>query len=144
MGYYTRMDGDIKITPPITYKEFVQAGYDLGTKEYGNWLPLKDGYHEFGFNIETRNEVTDTGRLQVIWAEWISPADDDTKAYGWKKAFDVLLVDFGANHQFTGVVMCYGEEGGDVWRIVWRDNKPVQEQPELRWPEGDLTKLLRR
>lgn len=38
-------------------------------------------------------------------------------------AGDVRLAGFTFNHVFNGEIMAYGEEPGDVWKLVVRDNK---------------------
>lgn len=140
MGYYTRISGEIHIDPPITYGELVAAEYDLSElKLRGGWLPL-DGGWEIGFDVDREEVNTGEGVLTTYVTDTITPSDDETKAYNLTKCLEDVVATFG-NHSFTGTLLCYGEEGGDIWRVVVGNGEVLEQHPELRWPTGETTKL---
>lgn len=149
MGYYSRLSGGFKIDPPITYREFVDAGYDMEditSRTYSdNTLDLLDGWGElyFTLDIETEQRVEDEGEVTVrkITSSRIDAYDDQMKAYELSKSVSRLVKDFGSTHTFSGTVMVHGEEDGDIWRIRFQDNEALEERPSLQWPDGSVTKL---
>lgn len=150
MGYYSHAQGSVKITPPITYKELIDAGYDIeNAKTNQGWDPfdygltLRDGWGELFFQLETENRDTDSGRLQVIWTDTINANDESMKMYEIVKSAQTAVRDFGDTHSFHGTVIVFGEEGGDIWRLRFDGGNVYEEHPELRWPDGSTSDVRR-
>lgn len=142
MGYYSRASGKLQLDPPITYKELVDAGYDVDNPPYGhNELPLKDGWQELYFYLRRDVRVKDEGRLEVITTSEVLPTDESQKMYGIYDSVKRLVSDFGGTHRITGAITIYGEEEGDISRIRIVDNEVIDERPKLLWPDGTESNL---
>jgi hypothetical protein len=142
MGYYSRLSGGFDIEPPITYKEFLAAGYSeeaLVTPKVD--LDIQGGYGELFFTINRERVKTDDGYTVAVWCDRIDPYDDQLKAYGVNDTIKHLEAVFGPTHTFTGTVRIFGEEDGDIWRIRADGSKFITEHPKLVWPDGSTSSL---
>jgi hypothetical protein len=128
MGYYSRMRGQIVISPPLSWSELQQVS---------DFLPGVPESKERLIRIElsTRHEETDQGTLTIKTGVSVVPTwDDEIKAYSIEKDMKDL---FGSTvfegHRLTGHILVLGEEQGDVTRF---DGTGVGEKAELRCPDG--------
>lgn len=144
MGYYSRLSGSVSISPFIGYLELKNAGYDLDKKNYREEIELLGGYGELYFELDTEAVDTMEGVLTRIAAVSVEVYDgDEMKAYGLVDSLMKVVADFGESHRFNGAIYVYGEEGGDIWRVLVDDNVVKEEHPQLIWPDGQSTKLGR-
>jgi hypothetical protein len=124
MGYNTSVTGEIRIEPPLAWREFKDspfAGRDMDVK----------------LRIDEETIDTDDGPLIRKTASAIVPAwEDSYKAY---KLIDHVqqAIDAFPGHTFTGRLECEGEENTDIWRVVIRDGRAVRIEPRIVWPDED-------
>ena len=124
MGYNTSVTGEIRIEPPLAWREFKDspfAGRDMDVK----------------LRIDEETVDTDDGPLIRKTASAIVPAwEDSYKAY---KLIDHVqqAIDAFPGHTFTGRLECEGEENTDIWRVVIRDGRAVRIEPRIVWPDED-------
>lgn len=124
MGYNTSVDGEIRIEPPLTWREFKDspfAGDDLDVK----------------LRIEAETVDTDDGRLMRKTAPALIPSwEEKYKAY---KLVDHVqqAIDAFPGHTFTGRLDCEGDDNGDLWRVVIRDGRAEKVVPRIVWPDED-------
>jgi Family of unknown function (DUF6205) len=124
MGYNTSVTGEIRIEPPLAWREFKDspfAGRDMDVK----------------LRIDEETVDTDDGPLIRKTASAIVPAwEDSYKAY---KLIEHVqqVIDAFPGHTFTGRLECEGEENTDLWRVVIRDGRAVRIEPRIVWPDED-------
>lgn len=124
MGYNTSVTGEIRIEPPLAWREFKDspfAGRDMDVK----------------LRIDEETVDTDDGPLIRKTASAIVPAwEDSYKAY---KLIEHVqqAIDAFPGHTFTGRLECEGEENTDLWRVVIRDGRAVRVEPRIVWPDED-------
>jgi hypothetical protein len=112
MGYTTTFDGAITITPPLNEAEKEKADY---------WYFCDD-------KIEG---------APSSYCQWeVSHKGDSLKWDGGEKFYKSLewmqwIIDQLPGHQFSGEIIAQGDEAGDVWKIVVKDNKA--ERKEKQW-----------
>jgi hypothetical protein len=143
VGYYTRLSGGFNIEPPITYGEFIAAGYneeDLVTPKKD--LDLLGGHGELFFTIQRTRQKTTVGYKVDVTCSRVDAYEDQMKCYGLSDSVKRLVVDFGRTHTFSGTVNAFGEEDGDIWRIKALVNgEMIEEHPKLVWPDGSTSSL---
>jgi hypothetical protein len=143
MGYESRLSGGFDIEPPITYREFITAGYDedqLVTPKLD--LDVKGGWGEIFFVMNRERVKTDDGYKVAVYSDRIECYEDSMKAYGLDDSIKHLQMTFTNDHKFSGSIRICGEEDGDIWRIRVQDNNTfVTEHPKLVWPDGSTTSL---
>lgn len=128
MGYYTSVEGEITITPPLTYVEFKDSPFNPKGTEYDDRMDVK---------LRIVEETIDTDEGQLIRRtapEVIAASGEAYKAYYLVEHVQ-KLIDNHPDHQFTGRLECNGEESGDLWRCVIRDGRAVKVEPQLIWPD---------
>lgn len=136
MGYYTRVTGEIRVTPPITWAEAKDT----------TWAQQGSGHYDRDFEFvlhmnEQDDETVIEGELvQVVRRTFtrVEPRwDDSYKAYYSKENLQ-QLVDAFPGHEWIGYLEGEGEgagDGPDIWRLYVRDGKVIEVRPELVWPE---------
>lgn len=153
MGYSTDFSGTISIQPPLNASEieYLQAfsdtrhmlrkegPYFIGDSEYDvltfnqpppgqpslwcNFQPSDDGtYLEWN-----GSEKTQEGKE---WIEYIINHFLKPGALA-KKTNIVCFRDFTFNHVCNGIMDAFGEDHGDVWRIVVKNNKVKHENGKI-------------
>ncbi|MGW0577317.1 DUF6205 family protein [Streptomyces sp. NPDC002920] len=129
MGYYTRVTGEIRIEPPLTWQEFKDSPFNPHSTEYDDSLDAKLLIHE-----ETVD--TDDGPLLRRTApELVAAHTDSYKAY--RLVEDVQkAIDTFTGHTFSGRLECKGEDGA-LWRVIVRDGRAQQVEPRIVWPDED-------
>lgn len=127
MGYSTRYDGAISITPPLTWAEIKNSPY-LPDKARGKGLDVK-------LRVIEENVETDDGTLTRRSADAIVPVTEDSY-----KGYDIVetvqkVIDSHPGHEFTGRFDCEGEDAADVWRLVVKNGRAVKVKAQIVWPE---------
>ncbi|MFK0062661.1 DUF6205 family protein [Streptomyces werraensis] len=124
MGYNTSVTGEIRIEPPLSWREFKDSpftGQDMDVK----------------LRIDAETVDTDDGPLMRKTASAIVPAwEDSYKAY---KLIEHVqqVIDAFPGHTFTGRLECEGEENTDIWRVIVRDGRALRIEPRIVWPDED-------
>lgn len=130
MGYYTRFDGEIVITPPLPWSEvkdspFVKAG------EYG------EVDRDCKLRLVEETVETDEGTLirkQAVAV--VCTYTGQTKAYSIVEHLQELLDLHGEGRTFTGYLSAEGEESADLWRLAVENGRAAKIQPRIVWPDG--------
>jgi hypothetical protein len=128
MGYVTRFNGEITITPPIPWGQIKDSPF----------LPdaAKTGGKDIMFRIDQVERDTDDGTLIVRSAvALVSTWDDEARGYNIVEHVQ-QVVDAHPGHEFGGRLDCYGEETGDLWRLEVRGRRAVRVEPRIVWPDG--------
>lgn len=130
MGYYTRVNGEINIEPPLTWAEI----------KSNPLLPeTEGGRSEYDVRLRIDEETVDTDEGQMIrktCSALVPTWDDSFKAYHLVKHVQ-QMIDAFPGHTFTGRLDCEGEETGDLWRVIIRDGRAVKVTPRIVWPDED-------
>lgn len=129
MGYYTRFDGEIGIEPPLTWAEIRDS----------EWLPVNaiDKNHSVKLRVEETTVETDEGTMTRRSASAVVPlSDSQYKGYNVIEDVQALIVKH-KDHQFSGRFDCEGEDAGDLWRLVVRDNRVTKVEPRIVWPDDE-------
>lgn len=130
MGYYSRVEGEITITPPLTLQE-------MRAKPYGELRNTGDRWpRERDVALRVESEEVDTAEGLLIKKRGVAliPASDDSyKAYYLKE--DVQdAIDQYPGHTFSGYLESQGEDG-ELSRVVVKDGVAHEIKPEIVWPE---------
>jgi hypothetical protein len=133
VGYDTRADGTITISPPLAFHEIKDDPYlpTVASSAEGGWRDVE-------YVVDETTVDTDMGRLTTFPAAGVRPTNEGqpwTRYALLEQLQDV--VNRHPGHQFGGHIECSGPEGGPPWRIVVRDRKVVEIHPTLIWP-GDV------
>lgn len=124
MGYNTSVSGEIRIEPPLTWRDFKDSPF-AGTDK------------DVTFRVDEETVTTDDGPLIRKTAVALVPAwEDSYKAYNLV-AHVQEAIDAFPEHTFTGRLDCEGEETADLWRVVVRDGRAVKVTPRIVWPDED-------
>lgn len=127
MGYYTSVDGEITITPPLSWAEIKDSPF----------VPSHPSSDELDVNlvIDETSTDTDEGTLLRRSSSTLRPSSDEAfKAYHLIEHVQ-QAIDAFPGHEFTGRLTCEGEEAGDLWRVVIRDGRAVKVTPRIVWPD---------
>jgi hypothetical protein len=159
MGYTTEFDGRIAIVPPLSEKEieYINAFSDTRRmdREKG---PYYVGDNTNGMNVEA--DVRDPNRPPEgqpgLWCNWEVVEDGNFIEWnGAEKFYDAELwmqyiIDhficedpiarrenshfvFLGEHMCNGEILAEGEEQGDVWKLVVRNNVVSVKKPTISW-----------
>jgi hypothetical protein len=126
MGYNTSVDGEIRIEPPLAWREFKDS-------------PFAGHDKDVTFSVEEETVATDDGPLIRKTAVALVPTwEDSYKAYHLVEHVQEAIDAF-PDRTFTGRLECEGEENTDIWRVVVRGRRAVKVTPRIVWPdeEGD-------
>jgi hypothetical protein len=137
MGYYTRYVGGFDITPPLPWKDVRELGPIIARTHENPAIDLGDLYLVF----EECEEDIDDGTVITRTPYSIEPVTEEPyKGYSITQILERLVKTF-PNHEFSGSLICYGEESGDISRVVVREGKVVHEGAKLTWPDGSVAPL---
>jgi hypothetical protein len=129
MGYYTTVEGEIAIEPPLAWSEFKDSRFNSRS------LDTYDGMSNIKLRVNEETVETDEGQLVRLTATALVPAWGESSKYYYLVEHIQQAIDAFPGHTFTGRLECSGEDAGDLWRVVIRDGRAVKIQPQLVWPE---------
>jgi hypothetical protein len=119
----TRITGQIRIDPPITWRELVNAP----------WARGKETNHHPDAVVKVDERITDTpdGELHHHLGTAIVPTGHETSGYTLLADVNRIVKRFGdpadgPTRTFTGFEATY--------RVVVRDGAAVEVRPEIAWP----------
>jgi hypothetical protein len=122
MGYYTYVNGNFKIEPPIRGKEL----HDFNEEEDIPYGLVTEVYEE---RKDVEDGVLITRVMESVWT-----LDDSFKAYSFDDDLQ-KLVDRFPGHKWIGCVEGSGEENGDMWRLYIREGKVIKHTVKNMWPD---------
>jgi hypothetical protein len=143
MGYYTRVDGEIVITPPLTATEMSEVGIKpLTGWPRDRWIAVRERHgREVEMDIAVRINVAEHANDERLLIKThtgvalVPSWDDEYKAYSTKEDLQTLINSF-PGHEFTGEMRMEGEDNLDVWKLQVKDNVVEAIYPTLVWPDG--------
>ncbi|WP_431781768.1 DUF6205 family protein [Streptomyces chumphonensis] len=128
MGYYTTVEGEITITPPLTWAELKDSPFGRNPNP-----ALRD----VTLVIAEEKVDTDEGPLLRRTGTALVPTyADGYKAYHLVEHVQEAIDAF-PGHTFAGRLDCSGADAGDMWRVVVRDGRAVEVRPRIVWPDED-------
>jgi len=126
MGYTTEFEGQIDLDPPLNASEI------LAIQTFSN----------------ERHDETPEDRevMPGAWCHWIAQVDGDALEWDGGEKFyhaaewmqlvlDRFITPLGISA--NGTIEAQGEEAGDLWRIVVKDNVVRTIYPKIVWDEYD-------
>jgi hypothetical protein len=129
MGYYTSVEGEIAIEPPLVWSEFKDSRFNSQS------LDSYDGMSNIKLRIHEETVDTDEGQLVRFTATALVPAWGESSNYYHLVEHVQAAIDSFRGHTFSGRFECSGEEPGDLWRLVIREGRAVKVKPQLVWPD---------
>lgn len=146
MGYTTVFNGQVKIEPPLSPEEVSYLQKFNGTRrmyrEKGPYYVDGSGSYGQGHDDDIHNYNQPPPNQPSLWCQW-EPTDDGTaimwdggeKFHDADKWMQYLIENFIGNeptaktflpffggHACNGEICATGEEAGDNWKIVVKDN----------------------
>ncbi|MEV2277826.1 DUF6205 family protein [Nocardiopsis sp. NPDC049922] len=119
MAYNTRHTGKITIAPPLSWAEIKRG----------------PGLEDLRLITDEAHTDTETGRTTVITASAVAPLTEEPfTGYEMAAELQALVDAHGARHAFVGHIQGEGEETGDLWRLMVRDEQAVKVLPTIIWP----------
>jgi hypothetical protein len=119
MGSRTNYDGEIAITPALTWAQIRQ-------------LPKFD---HLEMALVKKSADTEQGQIVVITCAAVRPRID-TDSYRVELELERLVDALPGGHEFSGHIDCQGEEPGDLTRLVVSDGAVCRISPIITWPEA--------
>lgn len=131
MGYYSQLDGEIIINPPLKWAEFRESGYL--PQDYGNGPEVE-------FKVAELPRETDEGTVWTKLATAVVPAEGDERSMYDIDDHLAKIAALTKGHETTGWLQRKGQEQGDIERYRFEDGRVISEKATLRWPDGsDVT-----
>lgn len=126
MGYYSRVEGCITITPPLTN---AQVKLIPTVEPTSNWemdleVELVSNYR----SVEIDGEMVDVELVNGTAITCSRTAD--FKAYYLKEMLQAI-VNISKENTYTGQFTIYGAEGGDISRLIVKNGVAVKEKAEI-------------
>lgn len=125
MGYYSRLQGEITIDPPLTWSEVKDS-------------PFLIGRSSLRLQIEEQRTETHDGEQHV--ARWVVAIEDRYAGEGVKHyaVADELasIAQTWPDRTYSGHLVRVGEGTGDVERYRIERGRVISEQAALVWPDG--------
>lgn len=124
MGYYSTVEGEITITPPITWGELRRIPGDPDETWWSVKLPVSEETAE-----------TDEGTVIRRYVDKVTPAREDGYKAGKLEEHVQEVIDAFPGHVFSGYLEVSGEEPGDLWRVHVKGGRAIRVDAEIVWPE---------
>jgi hypothetical protein len=142
MGYYTRVDGEIVITPPLSWSEMNDAGvHPRDGYSHDRWIARR---HRHGRMTEMDVAVRVITTPLDVYSSAVNPPegvalvetwDDESKVYYIEEDLKTMIAQF-PGHTIAGEQRMEGEDNLDVWKLQVKDNVVEAIYPKLVWPDG--------
>ena len=132
MGSTVRIEGEIRIDPPVPW-------LDIRYSEYIPRSATKPWEYPHDLMLRVVEEPTETAEGTLIrrWADAIvSAGHDEARAYHLEEEINGIVREIGSGRTFTGRLEMSCRDFMEQWRIKVIDGKAVRFDPELVWPEG--------
>lgn len=136
MSYDTRVVGYLTITPPLNWAE-IRSSRFANVVTTGPTRNVPDVM----IQIDSREVETNEGVNTVLSAQFIVPISESRYRVR-SVAEDVKeLADAFEGHEIRGVLTMWGDDYGDIRRIVVDDKGIREEKATLSWPDGSEVEL---
>lgn len=109
MGYTTTFDGFVSVRPKLNEEE-IQRLKDFSKERHGGNI---DNYS--GFPGLYCQWVPSQDGTEIIW-------DGNEKFYDSVEWMQYIIDKMFPTHKFSGVIYAQGEETGDVWDLIVKNN----------------------
>jgi hypothetical protein len=143
MGYYTRVEGEIVITPPLTENEMTLVGvHPRAGWPSDRWIATVRRHNrneemDLAVRINVAEHANDERQLvkTITGVALVVAWEDEFKAYYLEEDLRSLVNTF-PGHEFTGELRMEGEDNLDIWKLQVKDNVVEVIYPRLVWPDG--------
>lgn len=136
MGYDARVVGYLTIAPPLNWAEIRNSRLYAATTN-GRSARLPDVV----LQVDSREMETDQGVTTVLSSQFIVPCTE-SRYQVRSLAEDVQeAIDTFKGHEVRGTLTLWGEEFGDIRRIVVDEDGVREEEAILSWPDGSKVEL---
>lgn len=126
MGYYTRHEGEITITPPLPWRDIKDSPFvDANQADKHCKLRLVEE------TVETDDGTLTRKQAVAVTCTWTG----QTKAYRIEEHLQELIDLHGKDRTFSGYIEAEGEDAGDLWRLAVVGGRAVRIEPRIVWPE---------
>ena len=132
MGYITRFDGELTISPPLDWAE-------IRTSRFG---PDQFADNRKDVKVRVEESTVNTAEGQMIRRAGVAlvPAyEDEMRGYGIVDHVQEFIDECAGRHTVSGRFDCEGEQAGDLWRLEIHDGRAVKVTPRIVWPDGSET-----
>lgn len=127
MGYSSRLDGRIEITPPLKWSELRGSKFLASNDQFSTLLRVK---------VHETTVDTDDGALIRRAGVAVCPRSAvAVKAYGLEDELREMAKAW-PGHEFTGAIIREGEDRGDIERYRIINSQVVTEKARLTWQDG--------
>jgi hypothetical protein len=122
MGYYSTLQGEITITPPLTHRELRDAD-----------PVMVDANRSVYVRVVKTVDESPNGTLTRTTGPAVVPNEESAKFYELGEDLQAL-VDAFPGHDWDGYIERHGEEAGDMERLYVRGGRVVSVMPTITWP----------
>jgi len=140
MGYTTTFTGKVTIEPPLDaaevafLKRFSRERYEEPRYPgyYCQWIATEDGT---AIEWDGAEKFYDS----VEWMEYLIQnfLGPGIRVTAGRTPETAALTVLKRNHILNGVIDANGEEAGDIWRLVVKDNQVSRVEAVITWPGED-------
>lgn len=140
MSYRSLVRGALRIEPPLNWSEIRQSRFYV---EGSNDFPRATAdLPDVVLRVEREDTETDTGLTTVLYCTTAVPYSE-SRYPACTTAEDVAeLRDAFPGHTVTGEIVLYGDDPGDIRRVVADENGVREERARHLWPDGTEVKPL--
>lgn len=124
MGTYSNFDGEIRIDPPLNWKQIQECPYGSGWSKGG----------DIRLELTTEEKDTEEGKVQIISCDLLLPASPHFKGYHMEEHIREVVQKF-PDHTFSGCIDVVTESGDRSRIVVGKDREVRTITPEIIWPE---------
>lgn len=147
MGYTTTFEGQVAVVPPLSKEEIDFLNKFAATRRMnrtkGPYFVDGTGSHGQGQDADIRDHNAPPQGQPGLWCQWVPTEDGAAIEWdGGEKFYDSVewmayLIEhfigsapkakaqlpFLQAHTLNGVIEAQGEESGDIWRLIVKDNE---------------------
>lgn len=137
MSDSTRVVGHLTITPPLNWAEIRSTRFYTavaGGRHSGN-MP------DMILQVDSREVETDEGVNTVLSSQFVVPCTDSR--YRLRSLTEDVkeLCETFKDHEVRGELTLWGEDYGDIRRVVVDEDGVREEKATLSWPDGSEVEL---
>ena len=135
MGYTTSFNGELTITPPLTFTELEAIPFREDR--------AKDKRLDVKVRVDEETVTTPDGVLtRRTGVALLTTWEDEMRGYDIVENVQLFL-DTHPGHTLTGRMDAEGEQAADLWRLEIQHGRAVKVTPRIVWPDGSETEVPR-
>lgn len=131
MSYYTYVEGEFAIVPPLTWDEIRRSPFERASQP----AYLADGI-DLLLRVEEAPVETDEGTL--VRRAGVALVMREIDEYREENLADQVqrVIDMFPGHTFIGRLDGEGQYNSDMWRIIIRQGRAMKVKAQIVWPDG--------